>query len=45
MLFDFYTGPKHPMEAPHQEWIFSYAYSIYYNLFIAGRKIKSLNLF
>jgi hypothetical protein len=41
MLFDFYTDPKHPKEASYQEWIFFYAYFVYYNLFIAGTGIKS----
>jgi hypothetical protein len=35
-LSNFYACPKHPKEASYQEWIFSYAYSIFYNLFIAG---------
>jgi hypothetical protein len=33
MVLWFYEGIKQYKEAFYQEWIFSYAYSIYYNLF------------
>jgi hypothetical protein len=41
MLSDFYVGPKHQEDSQHQKWIFSWAYSIYYSLFIAWTEIKS----
>jgi hypothetical protein len=43
MLFDFYASFKQYKEAYYQEWIFSYAYSIYYNLFIVGKKLNHRN--
>jgi hypothetical protein len=32
----FYTASTHQVEPLYQVWLFEYAYSIYYNLFIVG---------
>jgi hypothetical protein len=41
MVLWFYRGTKQHMEVSYQKWLFSYAYSIYYILFIARSEIKS----
>jgi hypothetical protein len=41
----FYVVPKQYKEALYQNWIFSYAYFIFYNLFIAGLEINHNNNF
>jgi hypothetical protein len=40
----FYAGPKHQGETLNHKWVFSQAYHIYYNLFIAWAEIKSWKL-
>jgi hypothetical protein len=41
MVLLFYAGIKQYKKAFYKEWIFFYAYCIYYSLFNIGTEIKS----